>query len=228
MCSFTALVGSYLISIIMLLCDAYFILRFTRVYLRYKRGEPSDWLERPKKARYRRKVFGMFGVLALVFIVSVAAGYMFEDIFVTDKRVRIIAQQAGGELTPENSLEGLQAAIDHGCFASKIDIQRTKDDYYVINSSAATLEDALDVIKGKEKLFIELSGATADRQMVDDVVRIVREKRCEDEIVLVSSKYDVIDYAETEYPEFETGTLFFTGVGDVSRLNCDQIGRAHV
>ena len=223
LCSFTAMVGSYLISIILLLCDAYFILRFTRVYLRYTKGEPSDWLERPKKARYRRKVFSMFGVLALVFIVSVAAGYMFDDIFVTDKRVRIIAQQEEGKPASENPLEGLRVAIDHGCFASKIDVQRTKDDSYVINSSAATLEDALDVIKGKEKLFIELSGATADRQMVDDVVRIVREKRCEDEIVLVSSKYDVIDYAETEYPEFETGTLFFTGVGDVSRLNCDQL-----
>ena len=223
LCSFAAMVGSYLISITLLLCDASFILRFTRVYLRYTRGEPSDWLERPKKARYRRKVFSMFGVLVLVFIVSVAAGYMFDDIFATDKTVRIIAQQEEGKTASENPLEELQAAIDHGCFASKIDIQRTKDDYYVINSSAATLEDALNVIKGKEKLFIELSGATADRQMVDDVVRIAREKGCEDEIVIVSSKYDVIDYAETEYPEFETGTLFFTGVGDVSRLNCDQL-----
>ena len=223
LCSFAAMVGSYLISITLLLCDAYFILRFTRVYLRYTRGEPSDWLERPKKARYRRKVFSMFGVLVLVFIVSVAAGYMFDDIFATDKTVRIIAQQEEGKTASENPLEELQAAIDHGCFASKIDIQRTKDDYYVINSSVATLEEALAVIKGKEKLFIELRGITADLQMVDDVVRIVREKGCEDEIVLVSSKYDVIDYAETEYPEFETGTMFFAGVGDVSRLNCDLL-----
>lgn len=223
LCSFAAMVGSYLISITLLLCDAYFILRFTRVYLRYTRGEPSDWLERPKKARYRRKVFSMFGVLVLVFIVSVAAGYMFDDIFATDKTVRIIAQQEEGKTASENPLEELQAAIDHGCFASKIAIQRTKDDYYVINSSVATLEEALAVIKGKEKLFIELRGITADLQMVDDVVRIVREKGCEDEIVLVSSKYDVIDYAETEYPEFETGTMFFAGVGDVSRLNCDLL-----
>ena len=26
-----------------------------------------------------------------------------------------------------------------------------------------------------------------------------------------------------EYPEFETGTMFFAGVGDVSRLNCDLL-----
>ena len=116
LCSFAAMVGSYLISITLLLCDAYFILRFTRVYLRYTRGEPSDWLERPKKARYRRKVFSMFGVLVLVFIVSVAAGYMFDDIFATDKTVRIIAQQEEGKTASENPLEELQAAIDHGCW----------------------------------------------------------------------------------------------------------------
>ncbi len=260
LCSFTVLVGSYLISIIMLLCDAYFILRFTRVYLRYTRREPSDWMERPKKARYRSKVLGMFGVFALVFIVSVAAGYMFDSFFVANKTVRIIAERAGGNLASENSLEGLQAAIDHGCFGSKIDVQRTKDDYYIIQHddsfqrltevakkpqemtlseirqlrikdttgsgkmlSVATLEEMLDGIKGKEKLFIELRGVTADQQMVDDIVRIVREKGCEDEIVLVSLKYDVINYAETEYPEFETGTLFFAGIGDVSRLNCDLL-----
>lgn len=44
-----------------------------------------------------------------------------------------------------------------------------------------------------------------------------------DDTVLISLAYDVIDYAETNYPEFETGTLFFAGIGDVSKLNCDLL-----
>ena len=68
-----------------------------------------------------------------------------------------------------------------------------------------TLEDLLDVVKGKGTLFIELKGVTADRQMADDVVRMVREKDCVGDVVLISLAYDVIDYAERTYPEFETG-----------------------
>ncbi|MBQ9342965.1 MAG: hypothetical protein IJT99_02080, partial [Clostridia bacterium] len=174
--------------------------------------------------------------------------------------IRIIAHWAGGTMASENSIDGLHLAIEHGCYGSEIDVQRTKDGYYVINHDTTfqrvadvnkrpeemtleeirelriqdttgsgaelpvvTLEEMLDVIRGKEKLYIELKGATADRQMVDDLVRIIREYDCEEYCALISLNYDVIDYAETTYPEFETGTLFFLGLGDVSRLNCDLL-----
>ena len=52
---------------------------------------------------------------------------------------------------------------------------------------------------------------------------MVREKDCVDDVALISLKYDVIDYAETNYPEFETGVLMFGGLGDVSRINCDLL-----
>lgn len=81
----------------------------------------------------------------------------------------------------------------------------------------------LDVIKGREILYIEMKGATADRRMVDDVVSIVREHDCVDDVALISLNYDIISYAETQYPEFTTGTLFFIGIGDVSALNCDLL-----
>ena len=87
----------------------------------------------------------------------------------------------------------------------------------------ATLEEMLETIKGKEKLFIELKGATADRQMVDDTVAIVRAHDCVSDAVLISLNYDIIKYAETNYPEFETGALFFMGLGDISKLKCDLL-----
>ena len=81
----------------------------------------------------------------------------------------------------------------------------------------------LDVVRGREKLFLELKGETADRRMADDLVRIIREKDCVNDVVLISLKYGVMDYLKTRYPESETGILIFGGIGDVSHLNCDII-----
>ena len=86
-----------------------------------------------------------------------------------------------------------------------------------------TLEEFLDTIKGKIILFIELKGATADKQMVDDVVRIVKEKGCEKDVVLISLKYDIMNYAEDTYGELDTGVLCFGGFGDVTNLHVDYI-----
>lgn len=87
----------------------------------------------------------------------------------------------------------------------------------------ATLDELLDVSMGHIKLFIELKGTSADAQMVDDVVKMVRERDALDDVVLISSEQDVIRYAETTYPEFETGLLSFTEFGDLSLLQCDML-----
>ena len=42
-------------------------------------------------------------------------------------------------------------------------------------------------------------------------------------MVLISLNYDVIEYAERTYPEFDTGTLVFVSVGNVSHLTCDYV-----
>ena len=260
LCVFAILAASYLTSTVLLLCDAYFMLRFTGFYLSFSEQEPAQWLERPKKSRLFWKLLLIIGVLSAIVPLSITLGINYDELFLRDEPVKIVAHRAGGNLELENTLAGLDAAIDHDCYASETDIQRTKDGHYIINHDAdfgrltgvakkpqdmtidevrelritdptgahedepvATLEEMLDTIKGKETLFIELKGVTADRQMADDTVRIVRQKDCVDEVALISLNYDVIDYAETTYPEFQTGTLFFAGLGDVSRLNCDLL-----
>ncbi len=258
--AFTVLLGGYLNAVVTLLCGAYFVLRFTRYYREYS-GETAElWPERPKKARYRRAVLAMALFTGFVAAFSVVVGVGYNELLVREEPVRIIAHRAGGTMASENSIEGLYAAIEHGCYGSETDIRRTKDGYYVINHdndfkrltgvakapkdmtldeirqlrvrdttgsgaelSVPTLEEMLDVVKDREKLFIEFKGATADRQMADDVAALCREKDCVDDVVLISLAYKVIDYAETAYPEFETGVLFFAGLGDVSRLNCDLL-----
>lgn len=161
-------------------------------------------------------------------------------------------------MASENSMAGIYAALEKGCYGSEIDIQRTKDGHYVVNHDSdfkrvagvakssqdmtlaeikkmkikdttggskehqiSTLEEMLDAVKGRMKLFVELKGSTADNRMVDDVVKMAGEKDCVEDVVLISLDYKIIDYAESKYPEFETGTLFFAGLGNVARLNCD-------
>ena len=73
-------------------------------------------------------------------------------------------------------------------------------------------------------LFTELKGKTADRQMADDAVNMIRKYQMEDEAVLISLKYDLIDYIETNYPDIQTGFLTFASFGNTAALNCDYIG----
>ena len=258
--TFAVMMGDYLNSVVVMLIAGYIMLRFTRFYYEYSHGSCTLWKQRPKKSRYFTKLIAMIVVFIIIGIGSLYIGLNYDQVVGRDEPVKIVAHRAGGTLASENSNEGLYKAIEHGCYASEIDTQRTKDGYYIINHdsdfgrltgvakapeemtldeikklsitdttgngnklSVPTLEEQLDIIKGKEKLFIELKGATADKRMVDDVVALVKSKDCVEDVALISLKYDIIDYAETNYPEFETGVLFFAGIGDVSGLNCDLL-----
>ncbi len=86
-----------------------------------------------------------------------------------------------------------------------------------------TLEEALEATRGNGVLFIELKGETADQQMADDTVKAVKAYGMEDECVLISLKYELIDYIERTYPEIQTGYLTFASFGDTAKLNCDYL-----
>lgn len=96
-------------------------------------------------------------------------------------------------------------------------------DLYGTEGKIPTVEEMLDKSKGRLTLFLELKGESADEQMVDDLASLIKERNMENEVVLISLKYRAIDYAETTYPELQTGVLIFLGLGDISRLNCDYI-----
>ncbi len=145
-------------------------------------------------------------------------------------------------------------AFQLGSIGSEIDIQRTLDGHYIVNHDTtfqrtagvnrkpeemaleeirmlsvdgepvATFEEMLEASRGKLLLFVELKGNSADRQMADDAVRIIRDYGMEKEAVLISLKYDLINYIETSYPDMETGYLTFLSFGDTAALNCDYIG----
>ncbi len=53
--------------------------------------------------------------------------------FPEETDVKIIAHRGGGNEGNENTQSGLNAAWKAGAYGSEIDIQRTKDGYYVVN-----------------------------------------------------------------------------------------------
>ncbi|MBR1481887.1 MAG: glycerophosphoryl diester phosphodiesterase membrane domain-containing protein [Ruminococcus sp.] len=240
-----------IISIISYSQDLY-VMMITKQYMIAK--SDKSWTYKKRKNR-KSPVVIIF--IAVMFVISAAVsvpGSFYSDRWVKSKyNAEIIAHRAGGDCAAENTAAGIDAAYKFGAFGSEIDIQRTKDGYYVVNHDdtfarvanvnkkpsemtlaevkqlrvdnepVPTLEEMLDSCKGRLTLFVELKGETADRQMADDAVRIIRERNMDSEAVIISLKYDLIKYIEEKYPGIVTGYLAFASFGDTAGLSCDYL-----
>lgn len=230
-----------------------YIMKMTQLYYSYKQGSEYEYSDIKKDAAINYKKAAI--VLLAAVAVAVAVMYIrFDQLFPLETDVKVIAHRGGGNEGRENTLSGLETAWAAGAYGSEIDIQRTKDGFYVLNHDGTfkrvagdsrkpeemtlrevkklsidgepvpTYEEMLISSKGRMVLFTELKGNTADRKMADDAVKLVKQYQMEDEVVLISLKYDLIDYIETNYPEMQTGFLTFASFGKTAALNCDYIG----
>lgn len=228
-----------------------YLMKMTQLFYSYKKEAIPFHLR--EKRNHSLTVLGIAVWLLVTSAASVVMTRRFDAWFPQDSAVRIIAHRGGGTEGAENTLAGLEKAWEIGAYGSEIDIQRTKDGYYVLNHDSnfqrvagekrkpeemtleeirqlsvegepvPTLEETMEASRGRGILFVELKGETADRQMADDAVKIIREYGMEQECVLISLKYDLIDYIETAYPEIQTGYLTFASFGDTAKLNCDYL-----
>ncbi|MBO5496499.1 MAG: glycerophosphoryl diester phosphodiesterase membrane domain-containing protein [Oscillospiraceae bacterium] len=229
-----------------------YLMKMTQLFYAYK-GESAIVFHPWEKRKHGLTVLGIAIWLLAVAVASVPITRQFDTLFPQDSQVRVIAHRGGGSEGAENTVAGLYTAWEIGAYGSEIDIQRTKDGYYVLNHDGnfqrvagvkqkpqeltlaeikalsvdgepvPTLEEALQASRGNGVLFIELKGETADQQMADDAVKIVKEYGMEQECVLISLKYGLIDYIEQNYPEIQTGYLTFASFGDTAKLNCDYL-----
>lgn len=239
---------------------SYYLIKITELYYTYQTNQRVHIPNIKRKKHtfaYLMFIASFLFVLGFSFILNI----VFDDVFHSDVSVKVIAHRAGGTDAPENTIKGIEKAYEEKAFGSEIDIQRTKDGYYIVNHDTtferlshvkkkpqdmtlaeikelrvqdpnypdspqpiATIEEMLDATKGKVKLFIELKGSTADIQMAEDTIRLMRERDMLDECVLISLKYDLIAYIEDNYPEIETGYLTFASFGDTASLKCDYLG----
>ena len=250
---FFTLAGSALTGLAALFATPLYVMKVTQLFYTYKQEE-----KRLYPARERKKhPFVWSGVIVAavgILLGTVVMNRYFEEMFPAEVTVGIIAHRGGGNEGPENTVAGLETAYKAGASGSEIDIQRTKDSYYIVNHDSdfkrvagdsrkpeemtlaevkeldiggeqvPTFEEMLAASRGKLVLFTELKGSTADRQMADDAVRIIKEQGMEEGCVLISLKYDLIDYIESTYPEIQTGYLTWVSFGNTAALNCDYLG----
>ena len=230
-----------------------YLMKMTQLYESYKQGSPYEFKERVKERQLGAGTIAIIAVAAIIAAVAMINAH-FDQLFPPDSKVKIIAHRAGGNEGKENTLSGLETAWSKGAYGSEIDIQRTLDGAYVLNHDGTfervagdkrkpeeltleevkglsvdgepipTFEEMLLASKSRMVLFTELKGNTADKLMADDVIRLIKHYKMEDSCVLISLKYDLIDYIETNYPEIQTGFLTFASFGKTADLNCDYIG----
>lgn len=89
-----------------------------------------------KKINFKTKFsLVIFFSLLVVFNFTTASFYsvFFDEIFKANKEIDIVAHRGGGDLAAENSILGMKKAMENGAKWSEIDVQRTKDGYYIIN-----------------------------------------------------------------------------------------------
>lgn len=231
---------------------SFFVIKLTMLYKKYRSNGEWAYQKREKQ-RHPLVITVVVLVLLLCIGFSIAGTMNFNEIFHTDITAGIIAHRAGGVEAPENTVKGIEVAYELGAKGAEIDIQRTSNGYYVVNHDAdfervagvsktpnemtlnevkelrvdgepvPTLEEMLDASRNKVILFVELKGETADNQMADDAVRIIKEKGMEDQTVLISLKYDILDYIEQKYPEMQTGYLAFISFGEIENTPFDYL-----
>ncbi|MBR2991378.1 MAG: glycerophosphoryl diester phosphodiesterase membrane domain-containing protein [Solobacterium sp.] len=245
--------GAVAVSAYTFFATPYYMMKTVQLYETYRSGEEVYYQKRRSRHSPLMALVVLTG-LAAVFVVSWIVNSSLDILFPAKVTVPVIAHRGGGNEGAENTIAGMETAAGLGAYGSEIDIQRTLDGYYVLNHDATfertagvdrkvetmtlaevrelridgepvpTLEEMLEASRDKVVLFVELKGNTADERMADDAAAIIKEMHMEDQAVLISLKYDLIDYIETKYPELQTGYLTFISFGDTASLNCDYLG----
>ena len=197
----------------------------------------------------RPVIFTFISMIILLNVLFIFVPNFFNNSF----KIKMIIGHRGGEGV-ENSLGAIKNSIDKRIDYVEIDIQRTKDNYYIVNhdktfkrvaginksASDMTLKEIKKIsLRGEEKipeinevlklsknkinLFIELKGKTADKKMVDDIVKLVKKEKMEKQVVFISMRYSVINYLKTKYKDLKTGFIYFLFLGDMSKIKADYM-----
>ncbi len=128
--------SAYLIVVVaygyFLLFTPFQMIMLTRIYESYTEEDEGE-IKYPPRRHHR--FMALMGVALLIFMVVASYGtaYSFDEVFPSVGQAEVIAHRGGGNLGNENTVPGLEKAIEAGADASEIDVQRTSDGYYIIN-----------------------------------------------------------------------------------------------
>ena len=209
-----------LITVLMLAATAaqlyvpFLFIKLTSLYKTYQSGGEWRYEKRPNRKSPLVIAYVIVAVL-LIGILTAFVAFGIDSYFPAKVSTGFIAHRAGGFEAPENTVAGIDAAHEYGAWGAEIDIQRTKDGYYVVNHDAdfartaglakkpseltleevkqlkvdgepvPTYEEMLEASRDRVILFVELKGETADQQMADDAVKTIKEYNMVDQTVVI-------------------------------------------
>jgi len=101
-----------------------------------------------------------------------------------------------------------------------IDIGRKYDAKFA-GEYPPTLEDVIDLVRGRMRINIELKYNVPDPGLAPAVVELLRRKDFLDEVVITSLDYAALKQVESLQPRLATGHIVTAAVGNVARTEAD-------
>ncbi|MBA2794892.1 glycerophosphodiester phosphodiesterase family protein [Streptococcus porcinus] len=114
--------------------------------------------EAQKTKKKKRTKVRLFLVLAGLFLInssiSTVYGLFFNKFAKLENKIALVAHRGGGNLGAENTIAGMEKAIKAGASWTEIDVQRTKDGYYVINHDS-TFKRLTGIDKSSDEMTLK-------------------------------------------------------------------------
>lgn len=149
----------------------------------------------------------------------------------------VIAHRGASAYEPENTLRAFDLAIRQGAQMIELDLHRTRDNHVVVihdptldhltdrrgwvnnlplselkqadagkGERIPTLEETLDLTLGKVRLYLEIKDPIA----ADETLRIIRDRRCEDQVMLASFNLPLMRELGERVHDIELGLILGT------------------
>ncbi len=182
-CCIVILFGNYVVSVSLFMGMTLFIIRLTGLYRDLMTGDKGVTVTKENWGKNIGMKFLLVFVTLFIFLGSAILGILYNFIFESD-RTLIVAHRGGGFHASENSLDGIEYAIEAGCYASEIDVQRTKDGVFVISH-----DKTLTRLTGKE-------GKISDMNWDDIKFWLIPDTTGNGQVHTVLKLEDVLDYTD--------------------------------
>ena len=130
-----------------------------------REAHPEIPFARPEPARVHP--LALLGAAALAAVLALMLSANFDFFFPRNLTTQIIAHRGGGMLSTENTVEGLEAAIEAGAYASETDVRRTADGHYILNH-----DETFARVAGDRRRPSEMTLAQIKRLRVDGTAEV--------------------------------------------------------
>ena len=84
-----------------------------------------------------------------------------------------------------------------------------------------TLQEAIDLARGRIKLNIELKYTWPDPELTQKVANIIRQNAFSNDCVVSSLNFQAVEEMKAAFPELVTGFIVFKAAGNLSRMEAD-------